>query len=545
MKKFLILDCYVDEPACLGVPPFISPYPRYIYGALEANGIDPENIDYTTIDDLRITEYKINQDYTFIFLIGGSSVPGKYLGSKIGTRSEIEKIISENRKHKFAAGGLISSVLSSNFDNAVPVRNDIEKYAASYVKGTPFDTKRTSEEIALWSKLGAAVITRHHRFPDIICEIETSRGCPRLKHCSFCTEGLFTEIEFRETEDILSEIEFLIKAGASRFRIGRQADIIQYRSSLSEFKNGFPRPNPSAVKDLFSPLRKMISDSKISVLNVDNGNPGSIFNFPDESSVILSEISNTVTPGDTLPFGVESFDPKVVSENNLKVSEDEAFFAVKLLNETGGFRKEGLPVLLPGINLIHGLKGETDSTFEKNYRALSRILDAGLLIKRINIRKFQEYPGTPAENNKFKPGRGVENRFTYYKDKIRDDIDTAMLKKIYPPGTILKNIQILDRKGGFSYGKQIASYSITVKFPMELDDKKFYDGMIIDHNERSLTAIPYPADFITLPRKALELIPGISKKAASDIILKRPSLTKMEISEILKFADKNISEKLI
>ena len=33
-ERFLILDCYVDEPACLGVPPFVSPYPRYIYGAL-------------------------------------------------------------------------------------------------------------------------------------------------------------------------------------------------------------------------------------------------------------------------------------------------------------------------------------------------------------------------------------------------------------------------------------------------------------------------------------------------------------------------------
>ncbi len=543
MKKYLILDCYVDEPACLGVPPFISPYPRYIYGALISGGVEPQSIDYLTIDDLRFTEYSIQKDYTFIFLIGGSSVPGKYLGSKIGTRTEIEKIISNNSHHKFAIGGLISSVLSGNFDNAVPVKNDIEKYASGYVNGNPTDGIRSSDEIALWSRLGARVIKTHHRFPDIICEIETSRGCPRLNHCSFCSEGLFAKIEFREPEHILMEIESLIEAGASRFRIGRQADIIQYKSALSDFKNGFPRPNPSAIINLFSPLKKMVSEGKISILNVDNGNPGSIFNFPDESSIILSEIAQTVTPGDTLPFGVESFDPAVVSANNLKVSEDEAFFAVKLLNEIGSFRKDGIPVLLPGINLIHGLKGETDTTFEKNYRALSRILDAGLLLKRINIRKFQEYPGTPAENFKFKSGRGVENRFKYYKEKIRDDIDTAMLRKIYPPGTIIKNIQILDNKGGFSYGKQIASYSITVKFPMELSDKKFYDGLIVDYNERSLTALPYPADFLTLPRKALEIIPGISKKTASDIILKRPDISKLEISELLKFTDKKISEK--
>ncbi len=29
-----ILDGYVDEPACLGVPPYVSPYIRTVAGAL-------------------------------------------------------------------------------------------------------------------------------------------------------------------------------------------------------------------------------------------------------------------------------------------------------------------------------------------------------------------------------------------------------------------------------------------------------------------------------------------------------------------------------
>ena len=33
-----ILDGYVDEPACLGVPPYISPYIRTVAGALLAHG---------------------------------------------------------------------------------------------------------------------------------------------------------------------------------------------------------------------------------------------------------------------------------------------------------------------------------------------------------------------------------------------------------------------------------------------------------------------------------------------------------------------------
>ena len=37
----LILDGYVDEPTCLGVPPYISPYVRYLAGVLHAHGFDP------------------------------------------------------------------------------------------------------------------------------------------------------------------------------------------------------------------------------------------------------------------------------------------------------------------------------------------------------------------------------------------------------------------------------------------------------------------------------------------------------------------------
>ena len=45
-----ILDCYTDEPAGLGVPPYLGVYPRYIAGKLL---LDNEEINYITIDDLR------------------------------------------------------------------------------------------------------------------------------------------------------------------------------------------------------------------------------------------------------------------------------------------------------------------------------------------------------------------------------------------------------------------------------------------------------------------------------------------------------------
>ena len=48
--------------------------------------------------------------------------------------------------------------------------------------------------------------------------------------------------------------------------------------------------------------------------------------------------------------------------------------AVKLLNEVGSKRgTNGMPELLPGLNFVFGLEGETKKTFELNYNFLQNI----------------------------------------------------------------------------------------------------------------------------------------------------------------------------
>jgi len=525
MKKFLILDCYVDEPTCLGVPPFVSPYPRYIYGALISSGLSPENIVYKTIDHLREDGYNFTEDYSHVFIIGGAVVPGKYLGSRIGTLSEINRILDQNNKTKMSIGGSISPLIKSISSNISIIQYDIDKFAFTLMQGNSVDKKRTIEESALWSIKGSEIVKRHPWYPNIICEIETGRGCPRKVHCSFCSEGLDREIEFRRTEDIINEIDALISWGVSRFRIGKQADIIQYGTMLGKYNNGFPQPNTYTVKELFGELKKRKESGKIEVLNVDNANPGTIVNWPDESSIILEAITDAVTPGDTLPFGIESFDESVVLQNNLKVMPDDALFAIRLVNEIGGKREDGIPKLLPGINLIHGLKGETTDTFKINYKYLERIVSEELLIKRINIRKLQPYPGTVIFNERYKIGNAVTKRFEYYRDRIRNEIDNSMLKNIYPQGVILKNVCVLDSRNGYSIGKQIASYSIAVKTPTLFQKMNFIDVIVTAHRERSLMSIPVPFNINRVSQKNFEIIPGISKAKASQLILKRPFQT--------------------
>ncbi len=39
MVKVAILDGYLDEPSCLGVPPYLSPHVRYTYGGYIDAGV--------------------------------------------------------------------------------------------------------------------------------------------------------------------------------------------------------------------------------------------------------------------------------------------------------------------------------------------------------------------------------------------------------------------------------------------------------------------------------------------------------------------------
>jgi len=545
MKNYLILDCYIDEPACLGVPPFISPYPRYLYGALIDAGLSDDEIEYITIDDIRLSDYKLQRDYEHVFLIGGAVVPGKYLGTRIGTLAEIVKIVKNTGTGKITVGGLINRPLKERYPDVNVVYRDIEKYAHSMVKGESLDRFRTPEETRRWSSLGAEVIKSHPWYPNVLCEIETGRGCPRLTHCSFCSEGLLKDIEFRPVEDILDEVDRLTDSGCTRFRLGRQADILQYGTTMKEFNGDFPKPSPDSVRSLFGELKKRRESGKISLLNIDNGNPGTIVSWPDEASEIFRYITDAVTEGDTLPFGIESFDENVVKLNGLKIMPEDAIEAVKILNNIGGGRRKGIPVLLPGINLIHGLKGETKNSFKTNYEYLKRIADMNLLVKRINIRKLQPYPGTEISSEVPKIGGQIQKRFEFYRDKIRSEIDTHMLRKIYPAGTVLKDIFILDCHNGYSMGKQIASYSITVKLPGEYDLKTFRDVIVTSQSERSLKGLALPLDINKAGQKHLEYIPGISRDRASDIILARPFTSIEEVEKYFENTPAELKDRLL
>lgn len=89
--RALILDGYTDEPAGLGVPPYIGIYPRYAYGALDKYNV---KVDYITIDKFREIrgDFNLNK-YDAIICICGFHTPGKYLNANPATLKEFVSIL--------------------------------------------------------------------------------------------------------------------------------------------------------------------------------------------------------------------------------------------------------------------------------------------------------------------------------------------------------------------------------------------------------------------------------------------------------------------
>ncbi len=524
--RALIIDGYVDEPACLGVPPYLSPYPRYIAGALVEKGIGQDEIFYRTIDQLRSSRERI--EFDLIILIAGMTVPGKYLRATPITRKEIREL-SHLEGTKVLGGpirlGFGEEGGSSAKELAQPgitlARKDVEAFVFDMME-SPENVEnrmRSTSEIGRWSEKGAFIIKQHPDYPYVMLELETYRGCPRHVHCSFCTEPFYGKPDFRDIKDVIKEVAALYHHGARYFRIGRQPDLFMYRA-----KGGVP--DPAAIEELYRGIRNEAPELK--VLHMDNANPVTLAGFPEESRRIAEIIVKYHTSGDVAALGMESADPEVIRANDLKASPEEVFDAIKLLNEAGAMRGEnGLPELLPGINFVHGLKGETKKTFEMNFEFMKKVLDSNLMVRRVNIRQVMTFAGTPMYGHD-ELVRKHKELFLRYKEKMRTEIDLPMLRRIAPVGTVLKDVrtEVFDK---ITYGRQLATYPLLAGIPAKVELSRFFDIMVTDHGHRSITGIPVPVNVNTAQLRMIEQIPGVGKKLAGKIVMGRPYKDKGDI----------------
>ena len=504
--KVVLIDGYIDDPAALGVPPYISPMIRSIAGASIDAGAA---VEYISADMIRNGRKIPDADVSVV--LSGSTVPGKYLRSMPMSMKELGSLVPKLSGWKLVGGSAASSPIAEKFDFAL--EKDIAASLYDGMTGKEVNERyRTLEEWNRWMLLGAEIVVQHQDFPHpLIAELETYRGCHRYKSggCSYCIEPLKGRPLMRSPGDIIAEAEKLASLGIRNIRVGGQTCIISY-GSMDD--SDTPIPNPDAVRELFTGLR----DLNLNVLHVDNANPAVISSHPAESREVIGILAECCTSGNVLALGLESADPVVFRENNLNCTSEQLMDAVRTINEIGGERgPTGLPRLLPGINLICGLDGETDDTYRLDLGLLRRIVEEGLMARRINIR--QVLPLRKDFDTKINIGA-----FKKFKGTVREEIDQELLRRVVPKGTVLKDVLMEVRDGNTTFGRQIGTYPILVGIPYKAEIGSSYDVMITDWGFRSVTGITVPFDINTMPMSAIECLPGIGKKRAARIVTKRP-----------------------
>jgi len=551
--RALIIDGYTDEPAGLGVPPYIDVYPRYIAGAIW--DADPTaDIRYVTIDQLRNdpkAAENISAASELAVLIAGVTVPGKYLsGSPATARDAMSIAHSLRSRHTvfcgpaarfgFGRGGgtttelprglaaMYEFVVSGDPECAIH-----ELLTNGFNERTDTDTvRRSSNDVNRFAAKGARIVKQHPCFPDgLICELETFRGCPRSLRggCSFCTEPLHGTPDFRSVAGIGGEISALASSGALNFRFGRQHDLLIFGSKDD---NECPEPNPGALKRLFTAARRAAPSLK--VLHIDNINPATIFHHPDASEEALKRIVELHTPGDVAALGIESTDEEVIKKNNLKVYPEGALFAISVINGIGSRRGEnGMPHLLPGINFVYGLPGETKNTFSANFWFMKKVLEMGLMVRRINMRQLMVMPSTRLASFGDHLARKHRQLFIRHKMQMRTDVDKPMLERVVPAWTVLKGVRTELVEGRMTWSRQIGSYPLLVGIPTILPIGISLNVAVLSHGPRSVGCLPVPFKVNSMSLRELQSIPGIGSKRAASLVRKRPFKSIGEFSQAI------------
>ncbi|MEE3269669.1 MAG: radical SAM protein [Candidatus Thermoplasmatota archaeon] len=557
LEGWLVLDGYEDEPAAFGVPNYLGFHIRYICGVFESRGLP---YTYMTIDEWRM-HYKrrlsdaqdresLRSDLSGLdgtVILAGAVVPGKYVRGTPISRKELDEVLSIlPSPSSVLCGGW--AIRHWRYDGWTPLRSnlfcavqDTDATLDHFISTGHWEhRKRTPEQWSRWALSGASskAVSDHPDLKDergdpgpLTYEIELYQGCVRFKRgCRFCIEPKKGLPLWRSEDDVLDEIAAALDTGVANIRIGGATDIYTYKAEGVE-ELEYPIPNPDPIARVLHGARE---DERLEILHVDNANPSIVAESIEPSTEITRTLLDTLSDGAVLSFGLESADPKVHEQNWLNCDPEQLKKAVRHINEFGRSRGErGLPRLLPGLNFIAGLNGETESSYQMNLDLLRSLRAEGLWLRRINIRQvegqgFQEIP---------------QKNFRQFKREVRDEIDQPLLEEMLPSGTILRDVwweshddrirrpeQVLDPgyrdeairgKAGVTFGRQIGAYPILVGVQYKIPLESSSDIMVTSHGKRSITGVELDLDVNTATEHQLQSIPGIGSKGAWRLVSAR------------------------
>lgn len=363
------------------------------------------------------------------------------LGGSELSRANIQKTVPQN---------LFKKILFGNTYNYF-INEQVNMFKPNY------------EELKEISVCSASIIKQINR--PMIMEIETATGCNRNPGCTFCIEGMRgLPLQFRNEEDIINEIKALYDNGARYFRLGRQPNFYAYMNNSSEH-----------IEKLFNGIWKKCP--QIETLHIDNVGPQDV--NTEEGEKITKIIAKYCTDGNITPFGVESFDPIIREKCNLNGSIEDIYKAIEIINKYGKERgKTGMPKLLPGINIIYGLDGQSNKTLDINLANFKKILNSGNWIRRVFVRKLTSPFGEQFDNYTDKNLK----EFSKWQKQVEDQFVIPMLKEIYPVGTEISRLRMEMYNNGDSILRQMATCPIRVVIKnKELKLDQFYKIKVIGY----------------------------------------------------------------
>jgi radical SAM superfamily enzyme with C-terminal helix-hairpin-helix motif len=548
--RWLVLDGYEDEPAAFGVPPYVGFHIRYLCGVLEQAKIE---YDYLTIDQWRDFVRTEGEDaatkrlsnISGIACIAGAIVPGRYLRGTPISLKETRNIIRQLPASipaifgGWAIRGWRQQGWNPLRSNLFLALQDTDATLSNFIQtGQWKHCRRTAEQWTQWAHCGAMskAVTQHpdlgseeNRGP-LTYEVEVYQGCVRYKRgCKFCIEPKKGVPIWRTPEDIIKEVRLAHDAGVEHVRLGGMTDTYTYMAEgVKELE--YPIPNPQPIAKLLHGLRE---DERLDILHTDNANPSIIAEHLEPSEEITKTLVETLSDGAVLSFGLESADPNVHQANWLNCDSAQLKSAIRLINKYGKQRGErGLPKLLPGLNFIAGLNGETSATYDMNLDLLQEIHNEGLLLRRINIRQVE--------------GEGFQEinseHFNNFKNTVRNTIDGPLLEDLFPLGERLCKVHWETHDGrtrlaahqteshlgescrgnaGITFGRQIGAYPILIGVEYHIPLETQSDIIVTGHGARSITGVEINLDHNRVSQKQLEAIPGIGEKTAWKLITQR------------------------
>jgi radical SAM superfamily enzyme with C-terminal helix-hairpin-helix motif len=473
----LILDCYTAEPSGLGIPPFLSPYVRDAYAAMRKARPD-HDIRYLTIDDVRwclnggapfvpppLTDRRTLSASTnrsealsllrsaeIVVVVAGEAVPVDQMHAEVATVPEIVDALAFVRGSRILLGPLVNELRSAggNRRGLFDVQHTHSMSPRTWLLGSnyplPFEELRSSRADVDFTDL----VNQLGWEP--IAEIGLYRGCTRRLACSFCSEPVkHGTVSFRDVADVLEEVRTLNAAGVRRFRLGQQACFFSYLNR-----------DVAAIERLLSGIRDSCPDLR--TLHIDNVDP--LAAAAPAGRRIAELVVRYCTEGNCAPMGIDSFDPVVVERNALTCPPEVLVRAVANINEFGSVSgPHGSPLLLPSLNIVYGLPGETHRTHFENLTWLRRIVDEGYDCLGTNIRRATVYAGTALAALQVEQPSQCGPHFETWRADVKDLFDLPMKARAYPIGATLSQLSVYFVSADGSWHWRLGTHSLPVFEP--------------------------------------------------------------------------------